>query len=246
MVPRDRTISSFSITEDANNIQDSDNKCSTRSSNGICFTEGADASTDSVPEITMFGVKQVASEENADDYILSRENSKINVSIVVKGYVMDEDKVMSIAIENGAIFSTFDTDMMSTMETETETTETEPETETAKDEVMDEERIIEFLILGNQYNYFLNNLGDNVKLDNANMYYASPVIREDVKINLNELRIKLDEINIKIAEIEKENDDSGPPELEKLKSDKERIQVEIDKILGEYEYVADVTIDIRK
>ncbi len=242
--PRDRIVSSFSITEDFDNTEDSDNKCSTRSSNDIYFTKEADGSTDSVPEVAMFGAKQAAPYENADDYILFRENSKINVTIVVKDNVIDEDKVMSIAIENGAIFSTSDINMMSTMETKTETTEIEPETETTKDKY--EMEIVEFLISGNQYNYFINNLGDNVKFNNANMYYTSPIIREDVKIDLNELKIKLDEINIKIAETDNEKDDSSPPELEKLKSDREKIEEEIDKTLKEYEYIADVTIDISK
>lgn len=236
---RDRTVSSFSVTEDSNNTEDSDSKCSTRSSNDIYFTENTDDSTDLVPEIDMFGAKQTAPYEYEDNYILFRESSKINVTIVVKDNVMDEDKVRSIAIENGAIFSTSNINMMLTMETKTEA-----ETETTKDK--DEKGILEFLISGNQYNYFLNNLEDNVKLDNVNMYYTSPIIREDVKINLNELKIKLDGINIKIAEVDKENENSNPPELEKLKSDREKIQKEIDKTLEEYEYVADVTIDISK
>jgi hypothetical protein len=234
---RDRTVSSFSVTEDSNNTEDSDSKCSTRSSYDIYFTENTDDSTDLVPEIDIFGAKQTAPYENANNYILFRESSKINVTIVVKDNVMAEDKVRSIAIENGAIFSTPDINMMFAMETETET-------KTTKDK--DEEGILEFLISGNQYNYFLNNLEDNVKLDNVNMYYTSPIIREDVKTNLNELKIKLDGINVKIAEVDNESENSSPPELEKLESDREKIQKEIDKTLEEYEYVADVTIDISK
>jgi len=241
--PHDRSISNTADPNDFNIAGNSDIITAGEGSADNTFREYTNGSTELVQSRALFGDRQIALDENVNTYVLFSVNGKIKATIIIKDNIIDEDRVRTIAIENGAVFKTSDINMLSIKEAKTEESKVESKEESKAENAS---QIVEFTISGNQYEHFLSVLDEDTKPSSANIDFTSPVIREDAEIKLNELDKKLDDINRQIAEIEKDEEDSSPTELEKLKSDKEKIQEEIDQLLGSYEYIADVTINISK
>lgn len=253
-LPKEETIPSFTIAEHLDEEQESSNKCSARSYTGAL----------------------TASHENGFSQIIFRENSRINVIILVIDNILNEEQIRDIAKENRAIFYISDTSMDTDINNDTNTdTNVDVDTKAYADtntdtnsnyvvthDLKDEEEIkkeikeseteiyrvkekVGFLITGNQYSQFLDALEVNVRLNSGNIYPSPIIIREDIRHELDELNMKIAEIYAKIKETNASDGEYSPIEPESLEGDKKTIERVVDEALETYEYIADVTIEIR-
>ncbi|NSW92292.1 MAG: zf-HC2 domain-containing protein [Firmicutes bacterium] len=227
---------------------------------GFSENEENDKSAEA-PEIMISRATPEVSNEIVSENILFSERGRIKVFVIVRDNVIDEGIIKSIATDSGATFKTYDTydfsskamteadveDKNATAEVDVKEKSGAKDISDTKDEIdAKDENIVEFTIPGNRYQYFLNNLEHDVEYLKANIDYASPIMRQDIEIKLNELNVKLEGINRQIAEIESNQECSNPAELEKLKSQREDIEKEIGELLENSEYIADVVINVSK
>jgi hypothetical protein len=195
------------------------------------------SSNENVPKMAIRSAIAIPEEARGNGTVLFTGKSRINVTIVVKDNVIDENKIKEAA-EQSEIQNFTDDFRIYQRDIKAEAELSE-----------DEKTVIEFILPGEKYDDFLNVLKKEVELNNGNIYYANPTIKEDIRLELDELESKLNEINTKIQGIDNNKGPNKAPDPLKdadFESDKKEIQKEIDDILEKNEYIANVTIFISK
>ena len=169
--------------------------------------------------------------------------SKIKVTILILNRAIEEETVRVIASEAGAIFTDEGTYAELGEKTVVESSA--------------ESIVVEFIIPGNKYEYFIDSLIKNTENLNLIFEYSTPELREDLETKLNDLSIKLESINTQINELENKNKTSDDnalqitesvnnEELADLKLQKQELEKQIEELIDDSEYTAGVVINIHK